>query len=108
MGDDARREPLADRRIPKGGDWLSARELAKLTADILTERMRALQPRIRDAAAEAERLRRPVDEIWQALRVAGFFYQFVPKVYGGLEVSVDQFVDICLPIAEVCPSTGWA
>ncbi len=100
--------PLADRRIPAGGDFLSAEALAELTPELLVQRMKALAPRIAAAAADAERLRRPVDEIWNALRAAGFFYQFVPKAFGGLEVTIDQFVDISLPVAEACPSTGWA
>jgi alkylation response protein AidB-like acyl-CoA dehydrogenase len=100
--------PLADRRIPTGGDFLSAKALAELTPDLLVQRMKDLAPRIAAAAQEAERLRRPVDEIWNALRAAGYFYQFVPKAFGGLEVTTDQFIDISLPIAEACPSTGWA
>lgn len=108
MDQDAIDLPLADRRIPAGGDWLSPDALAALTPQVLVERMRALQPRIAAAAGEAERLRRPVDEIWNALRAAGYFYQFVPKAFGGLEVNTDQFIDISLPIAEACPSTGWA
>lgn len=108
MGFDTTGLPLADRRIPAGGDWLSAEELAGLTNAELARRMRALQPQIAAAAAEAERLRRPVDEIWQALRRAGYFYQFVPKAFGGLEASPDEFIDATLPIAEACASTAWA
>jgi len=108
MSQDETAFPPADRRIPAGGDWLSAADLAELTPGCLIERIKALQPRIAAAAAEAERLRRPVDEIWNALRAAGYFYQFVPKVFGGLEVATDEFIDASLPIAEACPSTGWA
>lgn len=100
-------EPLADRRIPKGGDFLSKDALARLTPALLVERMKALKPRIAAAAAEAERLRRPVDEIWSALRASGYFYQYVPKKFGGLEVTTDEFIDISLPIAEACASTAW-
>lgn len=108
MSYDGIEPPLADRRIPAGDDFLSPQALAELTPDLLVRRMKDLQPRIAVAAEEAERLRRPVDEIWNALRAAGYFYQFVPKAFGGLEVTTDQFIDISLPIAEACPSTGWA
>lgn len=108
MSFDSIAPPLADRRIPTGGDFLSAEALAELTPDLLVQRMKDLAPRIAAAAQEAERLRRPVDEIWNALRAAGYFYQFVPKAFGGLEVTTDQFIDVSLPIAEACPSTGWA
>ncbi len=100
--------PRADRRIPAGGDWLSAEALAALTPEILAERTAALAPRIAAAAGEAERLRRPMDEIWNALRAAGYFYMFVPRRFGGLEVTTDQFIDITLPIAQACASTAWA
>ena len=63
--------PLADRRIPAGGDFLSAQALAELTPELLVQRMKDLAPQIAAAAPEAERLRRPVDEIWNALRAAG-------------------------------------
>lgn len=99
---------LADRRIPAGDDWLSDAERAALTPALLVERMQALAPGIAAQAAEAERLRRPVDAVWNALRRAGYFYQFVPRAYGGMEVSTDDFIDITLPIAEACPSTAWA
>lgn len=99
--------PLADRRIPAGGDWLSQDELAALTPKVLEERMKALGPTIAAAAREAEELRRPVDSVWDALRAAGYFYMYVPKVFGGLEVTTDEFIDITLPIAEACTSTAW-
>lgn len=99
--------PLADRRIPKGGDYLSAEELAKLTPEELTRRVKALAPMIAEHAAEAERLRRPADEVWQALRDSGFFYQFVPKQFGGMETDFDSFIDAGVAIGEACASTAW-
>ncbi|MBS0411970.1 MAG: acyl-CoA dehydrogenase [Proteobacteria bacterium] len=100
--------PLADRRIPAGGDWLSPQALAELTPEVLLERTRALAPRAAAAAAEAEGLRRPVDDVWNALRASGYFYMYVPRRFGGLEVTTDQFIDITLPLAQACPSTAWA
>lgn len=99
--------PLAERRIPTGDDFLSAEAVAALTPELIVERMKALAPRIAEAAVEAERLRRPVDEIWAAIRASGYFYMYVPKAFGGLEVTTDQFIDATLPIAEACASTGW-
>ncbi|PZQ56014.1 MAG: acyl-CoA dehydrogenase [Phenylobacterium zucineum] len=99
--------PLAERRIPAGDDFLAPADLAALTPEIIVERMKALAPRIAAVAVEAERLRRPVDEIWAAIRASGYFYMYVPKAFGGLEVTTDQFIDASLPIAEACASTGW-
>ena len=99
--------PLADRRIPKGGDFLSADELKALNPAELLRRLRALAPMIAAHAAEAERLRRPVDEVWNALRRSGLFYLFVPKQFGGMETDFDTFIDAGLIIGEACASTSW-
>ena len=42
-----------------------------------------------------------------ALRRTGVYYHFVPKVYGGLELGVGEFVEIVLPMAAACASTAW-
>jgi alkylation response protein AidB-like acyl-CoA dehydrogenase len=97
----------ADRRIPKGGDYLTPTALGELTPAGLTKRIRALQPLIARHACEAEALRRPVDEVWQSLRDAGFFYQFIPKKFGGLESDFDSFIDAGMAIGEVDASTAW-
>jgi len=88
-------------------DWLSREEIVSLTPDILLERTKALKPLLTEHAIEAEQLRRPVDAVWNAIRKSGVFYHFVPKCYGGLEFSVDSFIDVMLPLAEGCASTGW-
>lgn len=103
----AEEEAFADRRIPKGGDWLSREELAALTPEELVRRTTALKPLVAAHAAECEELRRPVDAVWSAIRKTGVFYHFVPKRYGGLEFDIDSFIDAMLPIAEGCASTGW-
>lgn len=101
-------EALADRRIPTGGDYLSAAELAALTPEILIDRMAALKPLAADHANEAERLRRPVDAVWNAIRATGYFYVYVPRRFGGLEFDPDTYISATLPLAEACPSTAWA
>ena len=73
----------------------------------LVNRTVALKSLLAANSREAERLRRPVDAVWEALRASGIFYHFVPKIYGGLEFGVDAFIDAMLPLAEGCSSTGW-
>ena len=70
--------PLVDRVV------LPPEELSRLTPAELTRRTTALAPRIAELAEEAERLRRPSDEAWNALRRAGYFYQFTPRAFGGM------------------------
>jgi 3-hydroxy-9,10-secoandrosta-1,3,5(10)-triene-9,17-dione monooxygenase len=93
--------------IPAGDDWLSAEELATLTPSILRERMIALKPLIASRARSVELNRRPDPEVWAALRKSGIFYMFVPKVFGGLEMTTEDLVDVMLPVAEACASTCW-
>lgn len=95
-------------RIPNGDDFLSPTELAGLDAAELVRRTTELGPLIRDHAAEAERLRRPVAAVWAAIRKSGFFYQFVPRARGGLGVDTDAFIDAALPIAMADPATAWS
>jgi alkylation response protein AidB-like acyl-CoA dehydrogenase len=99
--------PVADIHFPGSGDWLSAEELSTLTPGLLKERTLALKPMIAARARETELARRPLDDVWAALRRSGIFYHFVPKVYGGLEFGIQDLLDIMLPIAEACGSTGW-
>lgn len=100
-------EPLADRRIPRGDDFLPADELASLTPAGLIDRMRALKPLIASRAAAAEQARKPDDEVWAALRASGYFYIYVPRRFGGLEFDPDTYISATLEIAEACPSTAW-
>ncbi len=98
---------FADRRIPAGDDFLSREEVAGLTPAELVRRVRALQPLILSRASEAEKLRRPDDEVWSALRASGIFYMLIPKRFGGLEADFDSFIDVGLAIAEADASTAW-
>ncbi len=97
-----------ERRIPAGDDFLSPAELEALTPGELTRRMQDLAPLLRDNAAQAERQRRPVESVWSALRRSGFFYQFVPRTFGGMATGTDAFIDAALPLAMADPATAWA
>lgn len=103
---DAEQKPV-ERHAPRGDDFLSPEELRNLTAAKIIEGTRALKPLFRQYAEEAERIRRPVDHVWDALRKTGYFYMLVPKKYGGLEADIDDIIDASYPIAEGCASSGW-
>jgi 3-hydroxy-9,10-secoandrosta-1,3,5(10)-triene-9,17-dione monooxygenase len=98
---------LADRRIPEGKDFLSREDVARLDPAELVRRVKALQPLIAGKAGEAEKLRRPVDEVWSALRASGIFYMLIPKRFGGLEADFDAFIDVGMAIGEADVSTAW-
>jgi len=94
--------------LPRSEDYLSADEVAAITPAILRERTLALKPMIAARARDTELARRPLPDVWSALARAGIFYHFVPKRYGGLEFGFEDMVDIMMPVAEACASTGWA
>ena len=75
-------------------------------ADLIA-RARALAPLLAAHAAEAERLRRPVDAVIEALRESGVFRMMVPRKYGGLELDLDTFLEVGLALSEGDASMAW-
>jgi len=83
------------------------KEAADLPAAGLLERVQALAPMIAATAFEAEKQRRPLDEVIEALKATGVFRSFVRKRYGGYEIDMATYVDIGLAVARADPSMGW-
>jgi len=77
------------------------------SADELIERARELAPLLATHAAEAERARRPHDDVIAALREARIFDLMVPRAHGGLELDLDTFLEVGLALAEGDGSMGW-
>jgi alkylation response protein AidB-like acyl-CoA dehydrogenase len=78
-----------------------------LPAEGLVERVRAVAPLIASTSFDAERLRRPLDEVIEALKATGVFRSFVPARYGGYEIDLSTYVDIGLAVSHADPSMGW-
>jgi alkylation response protein AidB-like acyl-CoA dehydrogenase len=77
------------------------------SADALVERARGLAPLLAEHAAEAERLRRPVDAVIEAMRDARVFDLMLPRCYGGLELDLDTFLEVGLALGEGDASMAW-
>ncbi|MGE0823351.1 MAG: acyl-CoA dehydrogenase family protein [Candidatus Binatia bacterium] len=73
----------------------------------LIARARALAPLLASYAAEAERLRKPVDAVIQALAEAEIFKLMVPRCYGGLELDLDTFFEVGVALGEGDTSMAW-
>lgn len=73
----------------------------------LIERIRALAPLVAANARQAERERKPVDEVMRAIEATGAYRWFVPKKYGGFEYSLEGFMDVGVSLGAACLSTGW-
>lgn len=89
-------------------DWLDPEEVRTLTPGIILKRVESLHDLIAKHAREAEEIRRPVDEVFSAIRRTGIYYLYVPKRHGGLETGgLKTFIDTVSSIAEGCTSTAW-
>ncbi|WP_236179773.1 p-hydroxyphenylacetate 3-hydroxylase oxygenase component [Pseudomonas mosselii] len=74
----------------------------------LLEDLKPLLPAIAARADQAERERSvPVENI-AALKAIGLHKAFLPKHYGGLEISLPQFAECIAALAGACASTAWA
>jgi len=73
----------------------------------LLERVRSVVPLIASRALQAERERKPDDDVIEALKATGVFRSFVPKRFGGYEIDMGLYVDIGVAVSEACASTGW-
>lgn len=73
----------------------------------LVGRVRALGPLVARNAERAERERKPVDEVIEALKETEVFRAYVPRRFGGYEIDPDTFIDIGVAVSEACTSTGW-
>jgi 3-hydroxy-9,10-secoandrosta-1,3,5(10)-triene-9,17-dione monooxygenase len=86
-------------------------ELPRLDAQAsdqdLVQRARELFPQLRERAAEVERARRLPESTIEELQAAGLFKLFVPRRFGGQQVSVRTFLDVTAEVARGCGSTGW-
>ena len=73
----------------------------------LVEKVSALAPLFAANAEAAERDRKPVDNVMQAVRDSDAYRYFVPKKYGGHEFGLDGFMHIGMALGEACLSTAW-
>jgi 3-hydroxy-9,10-secoandrosta-1,3,5(10)-triene-9,17-dione monooxygenase len=77
------------------------------TARELLERAIALQPRLRERAAQARELRRVPEQTITDFKEAGFFRMLQPRRYGGFEMHPQHFYDVVFELSRACPSSGW-
>lgn len=84
-----------------------ASDIDRPTAEELVARAAALQPRLREHQAEAERQRRVPQETIDLLDSAGFYSLTTPKRYGGADLGARELYDIFRVLGAGCGSTAW-
>jgi 3-hydroxy-9,10-secoandrosta-1,3,5(10)-triene-9,17-dione monooxygenase len=77
------------------------------TSEELIERAIALRPKLIEQQPEVEKRTYYSPEMHAEFQRAGFYRMFMPRRYGGFEVSVPTFMRVVVEIARGCPSTGW-
>ena len=78
-----------------------------MTPEDYLDGVRALLPRLRERAPQAERLRRLPDETFADFQQAGLFRALQPKRYGGYELDPSVFYQAVVEVGTVCGSSGW-
>jgi len=74
---------------------------------LLTE-LQSVLPKIAENASQAEELRQAPQENIDLLKQIGLHKAFLPKAYGGYEISLPEFGDCIAALAGACASTAWA
>lgn len=76
-------------------------------AEKILKQLVAMQPKLREKAAETKAVRQVSDEIIQELQDTGVFLALHPKRYGGYELDPQHFFKFSMALAEGCMSTAW-
>lgn len=74
----------------------------------LLQDLKAILPAIAANAEHTEQLRKVPQENIDLLKQVGLHRAFLPKAYGGLEISLPEFTDCIAALAGACCSTAWA
>ncbi|MFC4468657.1 acyl-CoA dehydrogenase family protein [Streptomyces xiangluensis] len=81
---------------------------AEGTVDHLLEVATRLRPVLRAAQAEHEALGGYSEAVHKQLLDAGFYRMLQPKRYGGLELSLEEFLRVGVEISRGDPGVGWS
>lgn len=77
-------------------------------ANPMLERLQEILPQIAANAEKAEELRQMPQENVDLLKSIRLHHSFLPKAYGGLEISLPEFTDCIAALSGACCSTAWA
>lgn len=77
------------------------------TREDMLARARALQPVLRERAADCEALGRLPDLTLQDFFDSGLLNTSKPKAYGGYELGYDVMCEVIMEIAKACGSSAW-
>lgn len=76
--------------------------------NFLLERIKKILPEIAKNANQAEIDRKTPKENIQLLNDIQFNRAFLPKAYGGFEISLPEFTECVVELSKACAGTAWA
>jgi 3-hydroxy-9,10-secoandrosta-1,3,5(10)-triene-9,17-dione monooxygenase len=79
----------------------------RFNAEEILQRARAVTPRLRELAQQAEQLRRVPDESMALLKDNGLLRTIQPLSCGGHGLSMRSHLDVVSTVGEGCGSTAW-
>lgn len=68
---------------------------------------RGLAPHLREAAPEADRLRRLPESVHRRILDAGLYHLYVPRRYGGRQADYWLGAEVAFELGRTCASAGW-
>jgi 3-hydroxy-9,10-secoandrosta-1,3,5(10)-triene-9,17-dione monooxygenase len=80
---------------------------APIDRDIFIDRARALAPRLRERATQAETLRRLPDQTHRDFIDADLYRLYQPRRYGGHEADFQLQIDVAAELGRACGSSAW-
>jgi 3-hydroxy-9,10-secoandrosta-1,3,5(10)-triene-9,17-dione monooxygenase len=78
-----------------------------LTVKEMVARAVALRPELRARQAETERAGRLSDDMNRKFVEAGFYRAVQPRIFGGYEFSVPDFMRVMMEVGRGCAESGW-
>jgi 3-hydroxy-9,10-secoandrosta-1,3,5(10)-triene-9,17-dione monooxygenase len=84
-----------------------ARPEPGLTVATMIDRAAAMRGELRQRQAETEAAGRVSETINQRFVDAGFYRAIQPRIFGGYEFSVPDFMRVMMEVSRGCPESGW-
>lgn len=78
-----------------------------LTPTEMIARAAAMRGALREAQAATEAARRLSDEMNRRFVEAGFYRAIQPRIFGGYEFAVPDFMRVMMEVSRGCPESGW-
>jgi 3-hydroxy-9,10-secoandrosta-1,3,5(10)-triene-9,17-dione monooxygenase len=78
-----------------------------LTPDAMIARAVALRPLLRERQTATEAAGRLSDDMNERFVAAGFYRTIQPRIFGGYEFSVPDFMRVMMEVARGCAESGW-